>query len=106
MDLDVCVDEGGNPYLGHSQEYHEKTNEAFFNSMPLWEAVDALVDKANGTADAAQRTALYKQAGKTVMEAAVIIPIYNSDGLFVSSSSVKGVRFTVNAFPLFHNATA
>ena len=68
-------------------------------------ALDAMVDKANGTADAAQRTALYKQAGQTVMEAAVIIPIYNSDGLFVSSSSLKGVQFTVNAFPLFHNAS-
>lgn len=42
MDLDVCVDDSGNPYLGHSKEYHEKTNEAFFNSVPLSEAVDAL----------------------------------------------------------------
>ena len=42
MDLDVCVDEAGNPYLGHSKEYHEKTWHPFFNSMPLWEAVDAI----------------------------------------------------------------
>ncbi len=42
MDLDVCVDEQGNPYLGHSKEYHEKTWQPFFKSMPLWEAVDAL----------------------------------------------------------------
>jgi peptide/nickel transport system substrate-binding protein len=68
-------------------------------------SLDALVDQANGTADATARTALYRQAGKTVMEAAVIIPIYNSDGLFVGSSSLKGVRFTVNAFPLFHAAS-
>jgi len=40
-----------------------------------------------------------------VMEAAVIIPIYNSDGLFVSTSALKGIQFTVNAFPLFHNAS-
>jgi hypothetical protein len=39
------------------------------------------------------------------MEAAVVIPIYNSDGLFVGASSLKGVRFTVNAFPLFHDAS-
>jgi peptide/nickel transport system substrate-binding protein len=62
----------------------------------------ALVDKANATADNNQRTTLYKQAGKTIMEAAVIIPIYNSSGLFVGKSSVKGLAFTVNAFPLFH----
>lgn len=68
-------------------------------------SLDTLVDKANSTADASQRTALYKQAGQTVMEAAVIIPIYNSDGLFVGTSSLKGVQFTVNAFPLFHNAS-
>ncbi len=40
MDLDVCVDDEGNPYLGHAQEYHEKSGEPYFESMPLWEAVD------------------------------------------------------------------
>ena len=44
MDLDVCVDDQGNPYLGHPKEYHEKTREPFFDSMPLWEAVGALAD--------------------------------------------------------------
>ena len=42
MDLDVCVDNRGNPYLGHPAEYHEKTHEPLFNSMPLWDAVEAL----------------------------------------------------------------
>ena len=46
MDLDVCVDDQGNPYLGHSKEYHEKSGEPYFNSMPLWEAVD-LISKSN-----------------------------------------------------------
>ena len=44
MDLDVCVDDRGDPYLGHPKEYHEKTREPFFGSMPLWEAVEALAD--------------------------------------------------------------
>jgi hypothetical protein len=44
MDLDVCVNDRGNPYLGHPKEYHEKTKEPFFDSMPLWEAVEALAD--------------------------------------------------------------
>ena len=65
----------------------------------------ALIDKANATADNAQRTALYKQVGQTIMEAAVIIPIYNSSGLFVGSSALKGLAFTVNAFVLFHAAS-
>jgi hypothetical protein len=42
MDLDVCIDDGGNQYLGHPKEYHLKAKEQFFNSMPLWEAVEAL----------------------------------------------------------------
>jgi hypothetical protein len=44
MDLDVCTNDQGHPYLGHPKEYHEKTHEPFFDSMPLWEAVEALAD--------------------------------------------------------------
>ena len=44
MDLDVCVDDRGDPHLGHPKEYHEKTHGPFFDSMPLWEAVEALAD--------------------------------------------------------------
>jgi hypothetical protein len=44
MDLDVCVDDQGNPYLGHPKEYHDKMHEPFFDSMPLWETVEALAD--------------------------------------------------------------
>lgn len=64
-----------------------------------------MIDKANGTADNNARTELYKQVGQTIMQAAVIIPIYNSSGLFVGSSALKGLAFTVNAFVLFHNAS-
>lgn len=42
IDLDVCVDEHGQPYLGHSKEFHEKTWTPFFKTMPLWEAVEAV----------------------------------------------------------------
>ena len=65
----------------------------------------AMMDQANATADNNARAALYKQVGQTIMQAAVIIPIYNSSGLFVGSSSLKGLNFTVNAFVLFHNAS-
>jgi hypothetical protein len=44
MDLDVCVDDRGHAYLGHPQEYHDKTREPFFASMPLWEAVETLAE--------------------------------------------------------------
>ena len=34
MDLDVCVDDSGNPYLGHSKEYHEKSGEPYYFTIP------------------------------------------------------------------------
>jgi hypothetical protein len=46
MDLDVCIDDSGNPYLGHSREYHEKSGEPYFHSLPLWEVVDR-ISKSN-----------------------------------------------------------
>lgn len=42
MDLDISVDEEGDPYLGHSPEYHRKSGEPYFDSMPLWKAVDLI----------------------------------------------------------------
>jgi hypothetical protein len=46
MDLDVCIDDSGNPYLGHSREYHEKSGEAYFDSLPLWDVV-ARISRSN-----------------------------------------------------------
>lgn len=46
MDLDICVDESGNPYLGHSKEYYEKSGEIQPKTMPFWEAIE-LVSKAS-----------------------------------------------------------
>lgn len=46
IDLDVCVDTSGKPYLGHSQEYHEKSGDPWFINMPLWAAVD-MIAKSN-----------------------------------------------------------
>lgn len=42
MDFDVCVDDEGKAYLGHSKEYYEKSGDTWDNSMPLWEAVDII----------------------------------------------------------------
>ena len=42
MDLDICVDEFGTPYLGHSREYYEKSGEVQPETMPFEEAIDLL----------------------------------------------------------------
>jgi hypothetical protein len=45
MDLDICVDEFGAPYLGHSREYYRKSGEVQPETMPFEEAIE-LVSKA------------------------------------------------------------
>jgi hypothetical protein len=45
MDLDICVDEFGTPYLGHSREYYEKSGEVQPETMPFEGAIE-LVSKA------------------------------------------------------------
>jgi hypothetical protein len=44
MDLDVSIDDSGNPYLGHSKEFHEKSGEPFYKTMPLWDAVEMIAE--------------------------------------------------------------
>ncbi|MEI6327380.1 MAG: hypothetical protein WCO78_04680 [Candidatus Roizmanbacteria bacterium] len=46
MDLDVCVDERGKPYIGHSQEFYRISSEKQQECLSLWEAVD-LIAKAS-----------------------------------------------------------
>jgi hypothetical protein len=45
MDLDICVDESGYPYLGHSKEYYEKSGESQPETMPFEGAIE-LISKA------------------------------------------------------------
>jgi hypothetical protein len=42
MDLDVCIDDAGNPYLGHSHEYHAKSGEAFFQSLSFHDVIEQI----------------------------------------------------------------
>lgn len=45
MDLDICVDESGSPYLGHAKEYYDESGETQPKTVPFGEAI-ALVSKA------------------------------------------------------------
>ncbi len=67
--------------------------------------VDELVQKGNGTADPAQRIPFFRQAVKAVMEAAVVIPIYQQRAIFPASNKVQALRFTVNGYPIFYDVT-
>lgn len=44
MDLDVCIDADGDPYLGHSMEYFDKALEPMDKSMPIWEVVQLIAN--------------------------------------------------------------
>src|SRR3989344_222051 len=46
IDLDICVEDSGNPYLGHSKEYYEKSGETQPETMPFAEAIE-LISKAS-----------------------------------------------------------
>jgi hypothetical protein len=46
MDLDISIDDSGNPYLGHSKEYYEKSGETQPVTMSFAEAIK-LVSKAS-----------------------------------------------------------
>ncbi|HYM68930.1 MAG TPA: ABC transporter substrate-binding protein [bacterium] len=67
--------------------------------------VDTLVSKGNATADPTKRIPFFRQAAKLAMEAAVVIPIYQQRAVFEASNRVQALRFTVNGFPIFYDAT-
>ncbi len=67
--------------------------------------VDALVAKGNATADPSKRIAPFREAARRVMEAAVVIPIYQQRAVFDASDRVQALRFTVNGFPIYYDAT-
>lgn len=46
MDLDICVDDAGNPYIGHSREYYEKSDDPWDDTMPFEEVID-MISSAN-----------------------------------------------------------
>jgi peptide/nickel transport system substrate-binding protein len=67
--------------------------------------VDDLVQKGNNTADPAKRIPFFREAVKAVMEAAVVIPIYQQRAVFPASKRVQALRFTVNGYPIFYDVT-
>jgi peptide/nickel transport system substrate-binding protein len=82
----------------------------FIKSGYNWEhycstANDNMISKANATGELAARTALYKEIGRQLMDAAVVIPIYDLRNIFVAPTSINGLVFTVNGEPLFQNVS-
>jgi peptide/nickel transport system substrate-binding protein len=68
--------------------------------------VDAMIAKANFTADDAKRSALYEQVSMQLMKDAMYLPMWDVNGPFTMTQAVKGVHTTLNGYLMFHSATA
>jgi len=68
-------------------------------------AVDAMIAKANATASASARDALYEQVCVTLMKDAMYLPLWNVNNPFTMSPSVAGLHTTLNGYLTFHAAT-
>ena len=67
--------------------------------------LDSLVQQGNATADPEQRRAIYAQAAKIVMEAAVVIPIYEQTAFFAGKQGIEGLFFSISGAPFFHDVS-
>jgi peptide/nickel transport system substrate-binding protein len=67
--------------------------------------VDAMIAKANATADDAQRNALYEQVSVTLMQDAMYLPMWDVNFPFTMAPTVKGLHTTLNGYITFHTAT-
>jgi peptide/nickel transport system substrate-binding protein len=65
-----------------------------------------MIAKANATASAGPRDALYEQVGMTLMKDAIYLPLWDVNGAFTMSPSVAGLHTTLNGYLTFHSATA
>jgi peptide/nickel transport system substrate-binding protein len=67
--------------------------------------VDAAIAKANATADASARDAIYEQVSVTLMKDAIYLPMWNVNEPFTMAPTVKGLHTTLNGYITFHSAT-
>jgi peptide/nickel transport system substrate-binding protein len=67
--------------------------------------IDAMIAKANDTADTAKRNALYEQVSVTLMKDSMYLPLWDTNNPFTMAPSVKGIHTTLNGYITFHSAT-
>ncbi len=67
--------------------------------------VDAMIAKANATADDTARGAIYEQVCMTLMKDAIYLPMWDVNEPFTMAPSVKGLHTTLNGYLTFHTAT-
>ena len=87
-------------HLGNSDAIKSGFNWSHYDNPSL----DAMIAKANRTADATARDALYEQVCTTLMKDAVYLPLWNVNDPFTMTPGVTGLHTTLNGYITFHSA--
>ena len=96
---------GTDPYLLNIWVNSNAIKSGFNWSHYANPAVDAMIAKANATADSNARNALYEQVCVTLMKDAMYLPLWDVNNPFTMSPSVAGLHTTLNGYLTFHAAS-
>jgi len=66
--------------------------------------LDATLEQAARTSDASERTALYRQAQRTILASRTVLPLYDQQNHFLYRSTVHGITTTAVSTPWFGTA--
>ncbi|HTF50231.1 MAG TPA: ABC transporter substrate-binding protein [Pseudonocardia sp.] len=92
------------PYLLNNLVTSEQIPSGFNWAHYSDPSVDSGIAQANTVVDDAARTARYQQITRTLMEAAIFLPLWNVSGVFSAASNLTGLHFGVTGYPFFHAA--
>jgi peptide/nickel transport system substrate-binding protein len=96
---------GTDPYLLNIWVNSNAIKSGFNWSHYANPAVDAMIAKANATADTGARNALYEQVCVQLMKDAMYLPLWDVNNPFTMSPTVAGLHTTLNGYLTFHAAT-
>lgn len=81
------------------------TPKAFGNwSLYSDPTVTKQLDTASSTTDLNQRIAIYKKVQETIMQQAVMLPIYNEGDLYATTKNLTGLSFDMSGYPVYLGA--
>ena len=95
---------GTDPYLLNIWVNSDAIKSGFNWSHYANPAIDAEIAKANSTANANARNAVYENISVTLMEAAMYLPLWNVNDAFTMVKGVQGIKTTLNGYILFNDA--
>jgi peptide/nickel transport system substrate-binding protein len=95
---------GTDPYLLNIWANSDAIKSGFNWSHYDNPSLDAMIAKANRTADATARGSLYEQVCTTLMKDAVYLPLWDVNDPFTLAPTVTGLHTTLNGYITFHSA--